>query len=546
MSGLGLKQKLWLLVAVFTMGFAISSAFSLATINQIKVNGPIYQGIVQQKDLLADILPPPEYLLEAYLVSFQMAAWDKAELPALIEKSKALAKDFEVRREYWSKELPEGEIKTLIVVKAYKPGREFLDILQTQFIPALQKGSEDKAVVEIQARLTAKYNEHRTAIDELVKKTTDYASEEEKKSASLIQSKNTLAISIIIGFLALSLVISQWITRDVMRELGGEPAFAAKVARQIASGDLTQAIKTEPGDDASLVVAMKQMQEALREIISNIQRAATDVAHDAATMSQASRQVSVSSDQQSESASSMAAAVEQLTVSISHVASSADDALGMARESGSLSEEGNGIVRDAIVEIDKIANAFSETTQLIQTLGEQSNRISAIVNVIKEIADQTNLLALNAAIEAARAGEQGRGFAVVADEVRKLAERTTQSAQEIVTMIDAVQDGTQSAVRGMMQGSNQVADGVDMAGRAGNSMVNIEASSRKVISSVTDISSALREQSAASTQIAQNVERIATMAEENVAAVRDVAHAAEHLEGLAGKLSASVGRFRMS
>ncbi|OIQ95518.1 methyl-accepting chemotaxis protein CtpH [mine drainage metagenome] len=388
-----------------------------------------------------------------------------------------------------------------------------------------------------------------TAMDKTVSAVEKHYAEnidtEIRHNQARYESARNIFIALILAGLALTTTISIAIRSDLMGQLGGEPAYAAEVTRRIAAGDLTTVIEVRSGDDSSLLVAMKQMRESLHDAISQILAAANQLADDATKMNIASDQVSAGSDKQSEATSSMAAAMEEMAVSIQHVASSADDAHNMATEAGTLSSAGEGVVKNAVLEINKIADSFRHSSELISSLSEQSNKISTIVNVIKEIADQTNLLALNAAIEAARAGEQGRGFAVVADEVRKLAERTTSSTLEISEMIHAIQSGAQDAMQSMTEGGTQVGRGVGMAAKAGDSITHIEASSRNVLASVTEISSALQEQSSTSNLIAQNVEKIAQMTEENGATIKNVKLAADRLEQLSGKLKSLVARFRV-
>ena len=185
MNNLSMKAKLFFLAGVFSVGFLFSSVFLLQTLNQVKVNGPIYQNIVQQKDLLADILPPPEYLLESYLVTQQMLIADKNDLPALVDKSKALLKDFEERHSYWQRELPEGDVKKLLNGAVYQTGKVFLDLQQLQLIPALlQDGQRNGESFRIE--LAQKYQAHRSSIDNLVTLATQQAETQEKQARELM------------------------------------------------------------------------------------------------------------------------------------------------------------------------------------------------------------------------------------------------------------------------------------------------------------------------------------------------------------------------
>jgi methyl-accepting chemotaxis protein len=350
-----------------------------------------------------------------------------------------------------------------------------------------------------------------------------------------------------IGHLLLQVVlffVIHLIVRRLLRQLGGEPAYVIDIVKQIATGNLTGEITTRRGDDNSLLAAMKQMQSSLRAIIGKTFLTAETLVKAAQQLASSSHQVLTASERQSDASASVAAAVEEMTVCISEISDSAGSAQKHASEAGALAKDGSKVVQEVIVEMDHISDAVTTASGSITTLGKQSDQISDIVKVIKEIAEQTNLLALNAAIEAARAGEQGRGFAVVADEVRKLAERTTHSTEEIAAMIQAIQGGTRNVVDGMAKGSTRVSEGVQLVGRADSSMEKIQDGVEKVLASVDHISSSLREQKSTSNDIAKNVENIAQMTEETSSIIKEVAASADHLEQLAEQLRESVGQFK--
>ncbi|MFA6311210.1 MAG: methyl-accepting chemotaxis protein [Sterolibacterium sp.] len=320
---------------------------------------------------------------------------------------------------------------------------------------------------------------------------------------------------------------------------------ALAVTRRIAEGDLTVSAQVTSNDEVGrLLSATNEMCEHLRDMIGEVNQGIVTLTDDVRLLATASQEVAKGSGEQSDAAASMAAAVEEMTVSIDVVSNNAQDARTMAENSGEISSSGASVIDAAIHGMASIADTVRGSSTVVVQLGDQSRQITSIVNVIREIAEQTNLLALNAAIEAARAGEQGRGFAVVADEVRKLAERTTQSTQEIAGMVEHIQAGANNAVESMNLGVQQVEEGVELANKAGASITEIKSSAARVDAAVIGISEALREQTAAAQDIATNVAHIADQAERNNAQAQQTSVTAADMEQLAERLRASIARFR--
>ena len=332
------------------------------------------------------------------------------------------------------------------------------------------------------------------------------------------------------------------IARGVLRQVGGEPAAAISFMSRVADGDLTGAMPAaSPG---SMLASMSNMVGAIRAMVAEISQSSTQLTHGAEQISTASREVAVASLHQSDATSSMAAAIEEMTVSINHISDSAKDTQASSLSSVSLSEDGFGRIQLASLEINAIAATVGDACGRIRKLEERANQISSIAGVIKAIAGQTNLLALNAAIEAARAGEQGRGFAVVADEVRKLAERTASATIEIETMIAGIQSDTVQVVGVMDAALPQVTAGVKAAEGAAESLRQIKDGAQATLLSIGNVADATREQSVASNSIAQKVEEIATMVDEATAAMQSNAETAADMERIASELNRLVSRFR--
>lgn len=336
---------------------------------------------------------------------------------------------------------------------------------------------------------------------------------------------------------------SNAIIRRLVREIGGEPSDVAAMTRKIAAGDLSFPIPVRAGDTGSIVASLKAMQQQMRRTVGEVVASAHAMSMAANQIATASSQLSVGIETQSGATSGIAAAVAQLTVNVGSISENAAQADDLAGQSHHLSQQGGGVIGQTAGGMLSIVGRVRETAGGILQLGKESASISNVVQVIKDVAEQTNLLALNAAIEAARAGEQGRGFAVVADEVRKLADRTTIATGEIGGLIAAIQQSTKVGVSSMDQVVQDVELGSSMADSAGQSIREIGEMASRVMLVVRDISDALAEQSQACTDISDNVSRVAAMAEENSAATQQVAVSAQTLQDVSLNLEHSVAVF---
>ena len=362
---------------------------------------------------------------------------------------------------------------------------------------------------------------------------------------STIQNRRFIWISLItLGLgLLIGLLIAVHTIRSITLPLDEMQALITRAARD---KDFTGSIRVGTRDEVGLTAeAFNDLLKALQQSLGDVRHEIVKVDEATATLSQAASQAAQASAATSESSSSMAASLEELSVSITSVSDHTREALALANQAGEHSETGGSVIGSAVAAMADIAVEVRSVGATISELGQHSDRISSVVQVIKDVADQTNLLALNAAIEAARAGEQGRGFAVVADEVRKLAERTGKATGEIGGMIGDIQSRSKSAVLAMEGAISRLENGSELANRAGQAIAAIRSANSEVQRVFADIDEAMHEQGAASYDIAQKVEQVAQASEQSSVSVGISASEAANIRNLTNSMRTTVERFKI-
>lgn len=533
-------KQLILLIVTFLLGYVLMGVLNQQALRKVQIDGPLYRQIALQKDLIADVLPPPEYLVESWQIALEMLVADPSELASMAEKSHKLRDEFEAKHRYWLANLSDGKLKTTLVENAWNPGIEFLNLRDSRFIPLLLAGNRDEAIAVLPA-MKASYINHRQSVDEVVKLASEEYAALQNMATQIVSTDNLILIGISLMTLIIIAVMGHLVYRNLMRV--GDPLYVAEVVRHIAVGNLAIEINSAGSDSESIPATLKDLQFRLRKLVGLISEKSDQVASESCQMATAANQTAVATQTQYALAGAAAASTDEMTRSIANIANNAQEALEISQQSSSSCEQGVSVINNAISSMQQIAATVREASHTVLSLGSQSQQISSVVQVIEGIADQTNLLALNAAIEAARAGEQGRGFAVVADEVRKLAERTSRATQEIEEMIGSIQIGMKNAVGNMESGVQQVDSGVVLANDAGQSIDRIREDALRVAQVVAEITEALAEQRSASEQIAQHVDEIARISGENSVAAKTSAQSAIELESTSLQLRNSVSRF---
>jgi methyl-accepting chemotaxis protein len=380
-------------------------------------------------------------------------------------------------------------------------------------------------------------------IADLVAFESDLRTSAHEKEAAAESRAITLILTLAVVGVLIGVLVASIIARSIT---AGVSRMVAMIEEIAANNLTTEDMETTSEDEIGKAgLALNRMKNNLRQLIQSIADTAVNVASASEEISSSATLQAGGAETQRDQTAQVATAMQEMSSTVQQISENSAQAAEASRQAADTARKGGGIVDETLARMRAIADSVSSTAKRVGELGKSSDQIGRIVSVINDIADQTNLLALNAAIEAARAGEQGRGFAVVADEVRKLAERTSSATKEIAQMIQTLQTETKVAVSAMEEGRKRVDEGVQTTAQAGESLKEIIGTSENVGSLITQIATAASQQSSATEQINQSIESIAQLVKESADGAQQSAKACQDLSELALDLQKMVSSFKL-
>ena len=514
-----LKISIKLLVAllIIVLGFIGFGAYMFVALQELKVNGPIYHQIVEGKDLVADILPPPDYIIESYLIAFELREniEDDAKVKQLMTYfMDKLKVEYEDRHAHWVNDqiyLPkEPEIRREMVELSYKPAAEFYRIVKETYFPAILSKNKILAESILNTQLKAMYTEHRKHIDAVVSMTIQKNGEIEKSAALEIHRKTIGSTLIFLVSILAGAGLFIYILVGIIRSINNLTYNIKDISE--GEGDLTMRLQIRGNDEIAVTSRyFNTFIDKIHSLIKDISETASNLSGSSEELSSISAELASSAEEMNAQSDTVAAASEQVSASVGTVASAADQATSSVSSIAAMTEEmsstvssmaqssrqtaGNvrqmaessetistGIntvaaaVEEMTASLNEVARNAGQANQISQkankatdaikqkmdALVNASKQIEKVVSVIKDIADQTNMLALNATIEAAGAGEAGKGFAVVAGEVKELAKQSAEATDEIAGQIDQIQSSTDIMAKAITEITGIIADIADI------------------------------------------------------------------------------------
>lgn len=540
-----IKSKLMLLGFCVFLALMTVSVVSYVSIEAIKIKGEKYNDIILSKDLIADILPPPEYIIESRLVAYMMLeAKDEKALNELIVKMGALKKDYGDRQVYWDENLKNPQMRKFILEETKKPALEFFDIIEKEYIPALKAHNSEKARELSRGILSDKYETHRDMVDKLVEMANKKASQDEEEATAIVQNSSTTMIVTVLLALVVVLAILFFTIKAITSKLTMVNKAVLELVR--GDGDLTKKLELSGRDEiVDVATLLNTFIEKIRLTISEAKSLTVENATASEELIATAKAIETRVYDESTMLQDAVQKVEPIRQSAINSSSTLNSSQAEIHKASEKLKNTKVSTMNIMEQIRENAQSEFELSDKLIHLVADAQQVKNVLGVIADIADQTNLLALNAAIEAARAGEHGRGFAVVADEVRKLAERTQKSLVETNATINVITQSIGDLSESMQKDIEKIKRVMETSSEIEVALTDVSGS----IDAITEVAQASATQADETSfqikAIALNLEEVETSSADNSKSTREMMLAIDHLNEMTEKLSHKMEGFRV-
>ncbi len=539
------------------LGLLVFIALAFYAINQVRINGPVYDKLKANDDLKADILPPPLYAVDAFAAAnaaFVAMSNNETELrdKRLAEVSKAEAA-FKAKAEYWKKNI-HADTMSGPFQEVIKSNENFYREFDKNYVPAIKVGAAE--AIKPLGDLAAAFEVNKLRVNSLVAE-LEKEIVKSKESTNLLL-KIILAALALLGLLILALIWffgirqAKAIESAVMRlEDDGQQNQMAVLnlldeMGDLADGDLTVRAEVRENITGAIADSINYTIDSLRDLVTGINRASEQVNTATGQAQATSVSLLTAAEKQARQITETTDAVSNMTRSILEVSTNASQASQVAQRSLQAATQGSQAVQNTIAGMNDIREQIQETSKRIKRLGESSQEIGEIVELISDITEQTNILALNAAIQAASAGEAGRGFTVVAEEVQRLAERSSEATKQIGAIVKTIQTDTHSAVAAMEKSTEGVVEGARLSDAAGKALTEIETVSNNLARLIQSISAATEAQTQVASTVTKNMQQIQEITSQTTEGTKLTAESVGQLTKLAEELRDSVSGFKLA
>jgi methyl-accepting chemotaxis protein WspA len=542
---LGIKQRILVLGGIVVVGFVALLLIAGGILDHVMINGPLYDEIIEEHDLVADILPPPHYIVDPFLLCHQIVGTTlTASRNEMMDELDSAAELFEQQRAYWQGKLPDGDLKQ-DMQRVAEPAQEFFRIVKERFVPAVQGAAdagEPQAVLN--EWLAPAFERHKLAVTAALQRARTQIASTERDADAAVSAGRTTALIVVAVVVLLILLAGLLIMRPVSASLSLINRRMHELAE--SDGDLSARLEITSDDEiGQLAESFNRFVAKIAGLVQAVRKSSIQLTSTSTEMAATSREQEATVNAFGSSTNQIAASVQQISATGTELMKTIDDVQEIAHHSASLADTGRDRLETMEATMAQLTDSSASISGKLSIINEKAGDITSVVTTITKVADQTNLLSVNAAIEAEKAGEYGRGFLVVAQEIRRLADQTASATLDIEQTVQEMQTSVSAGVMEMDKFADHVRRSVSVVGEVGTQLGSIIAEVERLTRRFDSVGEGMKSQATGADQINDAMRSLNDTVQQAVTSLREVTSVAEELRSAANTLNDEMSKFHL-